>query len=280
MDAKDRAPAVGHDSNLSATVDAVRSRTKLSPSIGLILGSGLGAFAEEVDGISVPYAELPGMPVSSAPGHAGRLHVGYLEGHEVVAMQGRVHPYEGFTAAQVSYPVAVMAALGVRALVVTNACGGIDPMFRAGELMLQVDFINMTGQNPLIGPLADPSLERFPVMFDCYDPAYLEAARSAALRHGIPLREGVYLAITGPSYATRAELRAYRTMGADAIGMSTVFEVLRARQLGLRVLGLSAITDMALPESTEHASGAEVVEMAESMGESFKRLLRAVLPEL
>lgn len=280
MDAKDRAPAVGHDSNLSATVDAVRSRTKLSPSIGLILGSGLGAFAEEVDGISVPYADLPGMPVSSAPGHAGRLHVGYLEGHEVVAMQGRVHPYEGFTAAQVSYPVAVMAALGVRALVVTNACGGIDPMFRAGELMLQVDFINMTGQNPLIGPLADPSLERFPVMFDCYDPAYLEAARSAALRHGIPLREGVYLAITGPSYATRAELRAYRTMGADAIGMSTVFEVLRARQLGLRVLGLSAITDMALPESTEHASGAEVVEMAESMGESFKRLLRAVLPEL
>lgn len=280
MEATDPTIRVGIDSSLLSTVEAVRSQTTLRPRIGLVLGSGLGAFAEEVDGVTLPYSELPGMPVSSAPGHAGRLHVGYLDGHEVVAMQGRVHPYEGFSAAQVSYPVAVMAALGVKSLVVTNACGGLDPKFRAGELMLQMDFINMTGQNPLIGPLSDPALERFPVMFDCYDPAYIEAARSAALRHGIALREGVYLAITGPSYATRAELRAYRTMGADAIGMSTVFEVLRARQLGLRVLGLSAITDMALPESKEHASGDEVVEMAQSMGESFKRLLRAVLPEL
>lgn len=280
METTDRAPAVGHDSSIGATVEAIGSRTTLRPSIGLVLGSGLGGLAEEVDGVTIPYSELPGMPVSTAPGHAGRLHVGYLDGHEVVAMQGRVHPYEGFSAAQVSYPVAVMAALGVRSLLVTNACGGIDPKWKAGELMLQVDFINMTGQNPLIGPLSDPSLERFPVMFECYDPAYLEAARSAALRHGISLREGVYLAITGPSYATRAELRAYRTMGADAIGMSTVFEVLRARQLGLRVLGLSAITDMALPDSPEHATGDEVVEMAERMGESFKRLVRAVLPEL
>ncbi|HEX7000998.1 MAG TPA: purine-nucleoside phosphorylase [Trueperaceae bacterium] len=280
METTDRAPAVGHDSSIGATVEAIGSRTTLRPPIGLVLGSGLGGLAEEVDGVTIPYSELPGMPVSTAPGHAGRLHVGYLDGHEVVAMQGRVHPYEGFSAAQVSYPVAVMAALGVRSLLVTNACGGIDPKWKAGELMLQVDFINMTGQNPLIGPLSDPSLERFPVMFECYDPAYLEAARSAALRHGISLREGVYLAITGPSYATRAELRAYRTMGADAIGMSTVFEVLRARQLGLRVLGLSAITDMALPDSPEHATGDEVVEMAERMGESFKRLVRAVLPEL
>ncbi len=280
METTDRAPAVGHDSSIGATVEAIGSRTTLRPPIGLVLGSGLGGLAEEVDGVTIPYSELPGMPVSTAPGHAGRLHVGYLDGHEVVAMQGRVHPYEGFSAAQVSYPVAVMAALGVRSLLVTNACGGIDPKWKAGELMLQVDFINMTGQNPLIGPLSDPSLERFPVMFECYDPAYLEAARSAALRHGISLREGVYLAIPGPSYATRAELRAYRTMGADAIGMSTVFEVLRARQLGLRVLGLSAITDMALPDSPEHATGDEVVEMAQRMGESFKRLVRAVLPEL
>lgn len=280
METTDRAGAVGHDSSIGATVDAIGSRTTLRPAIGLVLGSGLGGLADEVDGVTIPYADLPGMPVSTAPGHAGRLHVGYLDGHEVVAMQGRVHPYEGFTAAQVSYPVAVMAALGVRSLLVTNACGGINPKWKAGELMLQVDFINLTGQNPLIGPLSDPSLERFPVMFDCYDPSYQEAARSAALRHGISLREGVYLAITGPSYATRAELRAYRTMGADAIGMSTVFEVLRARQLGLRVLGLSAITDMALPDSNEHATGDQVVEMAERMGESFKRLVRAVLPEL
>lgn len=261
-------------------MDAVRAQTTLRPTVGLVLGSGLGALAEEVDGVALAYADLPGMPVSSAPGHAGALHVGYLDGREVVVMQGRVHPYEGFTAEQVSYPVAVMAALGVRSLVVTNACGALDPKFRAGELMLQADFINMTGQNPLIGELQDPELERFPVMYDCYDPDYMEAARSAALRHGVALREGVYLAITGPSYATRAELRAYRTLGADAIGMSTVFEVLRARQLGLRVLGLSAITDMAVPDSGEHATGAEVVEMAERMGESFKRLVRAVLPEL
>ncbi|HZW28596.1 MAG TPA: purine-nucleoside phosphorylase [Trueperaceae bacterium] len=271
---------VGDPSQVQAAAAAVRERTTLKPQVGLVLGSGLGALAEEVDGVTIPYGELPGMPVSSAPGHAGRLRVGYLEGREVVVMQGRVHAYEGFTASQVSFPVAVMAELGVRSLVVTNACGGLDPNFRAGELMLQVDFINMTGQNPLIGPLEDPSHERFPVMYDCYDPDYRDAARSAALRHGIPLREGVYLAITGPSYATRAELRAYRTLGADAIGMSTVFEVLRARQLGMRVLGLSAITDMAIPDSHEHATGDEVVAMAERMGESFKRLVRAVLPEL
>jgi purine-nucleoside phosphorylase len=280
MSQADAARLVGDPGQVPVAARVVRERTALVPRIGLILGSGLGALADEVDGVSVPYAELPGMPVSSAPGHAGRLHVGYLEGREVAVMQGRAHLYEGFTAAQVTYPVALLAALGVRSVVVTNACGGLDPKFRAGELMLQVDFINMTGQNPLIGPLPDPALERFPVMFDCYDPAYREAARSAALRHGIALREGVYLAISGPSYATRAELRAYRTLGADAIGMSTVLEVLRARQLGMRVLGISAITDMAIPDSDEHATGEEVVAMAERMGESFKRLVRAVLPEL
>lgn len=280
MDASDTRDLVGHPSRLKATVEALRGQTTLRPKVGLILGSGLGALAEEVDGVAIPYTEIPGMPVSSAPGHAGKLRVGYLDGREVVVLQGRVHPYEGFTAAQVAYPVEVMAAMGVESLLVTNACGGLDPKFRAGELMLQVDLINMTGQNPLIGPLPDPSLDRFTVMYDCYDPQYLDAARSAALRHGIALREGVYLAITGPSYATRAELRAYRTLGADAIGMSTVFEVLRARQLGLRVLGLSAITDMAVPDSSEHATGDEVIEMAERMGESFKRLVRAVLPEL
>ncbi len=280
MSRADAARPVGDPGQVPAAVRAVRERTALVPKIGLVLGSGLGALAEEVDGVSIPYADVPGMPVSSAPGHAGRLHVGYLEGREVAVMQGRVHSYEGFTAAQVTYPVAVMAALGVRSLVVTNACGGLDPNWRAGELMLQVDFINMTGQNPLVGPLTDPTHERFPVMFDCYDRAYREAARSAALRHGIALREGVYLAITGPSYATRAELRAYRSLGADAVGMSTVLEVLRARQLGMRVLGLSAITDMAIPDSEEHATGDEVVAMAERMGDSFRRLVRAVLPEL
>lgn len=275
-----KATVVGRSDQIAETVGAVRRLTKLKPRIGVILGSGLGSLADEVDGEVVPYGELPGMPVSTAPGHAGRLALGYLDGHEVVMFQGRVHPYEGFSAAQCSYPVAVMAALGVTSLLVTNACGGLNPLFRAGELMLQRDLINFTGMNPLLGPLTDPSLERFPVMFDCYDPAYVEAARSAALRHGIMLREGVYLAITGPSYATRAELRAFKTLGADAVGMSTVFEVIRARQLGLRVLGISAITDMALPDSAEHATGDEVIAMANRVGDSFRRLVRAVLPEL
>lgn len=275
-----KATVVGRSDQIAETVGAVRRLTKLKPRIGVILGSGLGSLADEVDGEVVPYGELPGMPVSTAPGHAGRLALGYLDGHEVVMFQGRVHPYEGFSAAQCSYPVAVMAALGVTTLLVTNACGGLNPLFRAGELMLQRDLINFTGMNPLLGPLTDPSLERFPVMFDCYDPAYVEAARSAALRHGIMLREGVYLAITGPSYATRAELRAFKTLGADAVGMSTVFEVIRARQLGLRVLGISAITDMALPDSAEHATGDEVIAMANRVGDSFRRLVRAVLPEL
>ena len=271
---------VGQPGQVPETVAAIRRHTKVEPKVGIILGSGLGPLADEIDGASIPYADLPGMPLPTAPGHAGRLAIGYLDGHEVAMLQGRVHPYDGYTAAQVSYPVAVMAALGVRSLVVTNACGGLDPKFRAGELMLQRDFINFTGQNPLIGPLTDASLERFPVMYDCYDPDYLEAARSAALRHGIMLREGVYLAISGPSYATRAELRAFRGMGADAIGMSTVFEVIRARQLGLRVLGLSAITDMAIPDQDEHATGDDVIRMAERMGDSFRRLVRGVLPEL
>lgn len=271
---------VGQSAQLPETLAAIRRHTKVEPKIGMILGSGLGPLADEVDGVSVPYKELTGFPLAKAPGHAGRLAIGYLDGHEVAMLQGRVHPYDGYTAAQVSYPVAVLKALGVSSLVVTNACGGLDPKFKAGELMLQRDFINLTGQNPLIGPVENPDLERFPVMYDCYDPDYIEAARSAALRHGIMLREGVYLAITGPSYATRAELRSFRGMGADAVGMSTVFEVIRARQLGMRVLGISAITDMAIPDQDDHATGAEVIQMAERMGDSFRRLVRGILPEL
>lgn len=275
----DTAAVGGHD-QLQQALDAIRQHATLVPEVAVILGSGLGPLADEIGGVSIPYSDIPGMPESSAPGHAGRLVIGYLEGRPVVAMQGRVHPYEGFTAAQCSFPVAVMAGLGAGSLLVSNACGGLNPHYRAGDLMLQLDFLNATGQNPLIGPLPSDDLERFPVMYDCYDPHYLAAARGAALRHGIALREGVYLAITGPSYATRAELRAFRTLGADTIGMSTVFEVIRARQLGMRVVGLSVVTDMALPDRDEHATGDEVIAMAQSSGETFRRLVRALLPEL
>lgn len=273
-------PALGRHDQLQPAIEAVQARAALVPEVAVVLGSGLGPLADDIGGVSILYADIPGMPVSTAPGHAGRLVVGYLEGRPVVAMQGRVHPYEGFTAAQCSFPVALMADLGARSLLVSNACGGLNPHYSAGDLMIQLDFINATGQNPLIGPLPSTDMERFPVMFDCYDPEYVAAARGAALRHGILLREGVYLAITGPSYATRAELRAFRALGADTIGMSTVFEVIRARQLGMRVVGLSVVTDMAIADSAEHATGDEVIAMAQRSGEAFRRLVRALLPEL
>lgn len=273
--------ATAHATNqLGAALGAVRRVTDLVPEVALVLGSGLGPLADEIeDAVVVPYASIPGMPVSSAPGHAGRLVVGRLAGRSVVAMQGRVHPYEGFSARECTYPIALMHGLGARSLIVTNACGGLNPAFAAGDIMLQLDFINFTGQNPLIGP-NDDAYPRFPVMFDCYDPEYLRAARAAALAEGIHLREGVYLAISGPSYASRAELRAFRTLGADAIGMSTVFEVIRARHLGMRILGISTVTDMALPDRDEHATGDDVLAVAARTGATFRRLVRAVLPGL
>ncbi|MFO7546880.1 MAG: purine-nucleoside phosphorylase [Trueperaceae bacterium] len=268
------APAV------TRAVEAIRAVTDVTPEIALILGSGLGPLADGIEADAVvPYREIPGMPIASAPGHAGRLVIGTLAGRRVVAMQGRVHPYEGHSAAACVFAVDVMYALGARSMVVTNACGGLDPNFRAGELLLHLDFINATGMNPLIGPNQEP-LPRFPVMFDCYDPAYRDIARRTALGEEIVLREGIYLAITGPSYATRAELRAFRTLGADAIGMSTVLEVIRARHLGIRVVGLSAITDLAIPDLDLHATGDEVLEMAARIGETFGRLVRGLVPEL
>jgi purine-nucleoside phosphorylase len=266
---------------LNGAVEAIRQRSSVSPEVALVLGSGLGPLADEIDADAiVPYADVPGMPVSTAPGHAGRFVIGRLAGRDVVAMQGRVHLYEGFTAAQCAFPIRVMHALGARALLVSNACGGLAPHFRAGELMVHLDLFNATGQNPLTGPNDDSEGPRFPVMFDCYDPGFLDVARTAAREQGVPLREGVYLAFAGPSYATRAELRAYRHWGADAIGMSTVHEVIEARHLGLRVLGLSTVTDMALPDRDAHATGDEVLSVAAASGARFRSLVSAIVPRL
>lgn len=248
--------------------------------VGIVLGSGLGPLAEEIDArCALPFADLPGMAASTAPGHAGRAVVGRLAGREVIAFEGRLHAYEGHDARACAFPVRVMHALGARSLLVSNACGGLDPALEAGTLLLQLDLINMTGDQALVGP--DDGLgERFTVMFDCYDQAYLSLARAAARRLDVRLAEGVYLAIRGPAYATRAELRAFRALGADVIGMSTVHEVAMARHLGMRVLGLSAVTDMALPDSDEHASGDDVLRMADRVGERFRALVREVLPAL
>lgn len=265
--------------SLQAAADVLRDVAPSTPEVALILGSGLGRLADEIDGVRVPYDAVPGMKVSSAPGHAGRFVIGSLAGRSVVAMQGRLHVYEGFTAAECTFPVGVMHALGATTLVATNACGGLDPAFRAGELMLLLDMINHTGMNPLTGP-NEPGLARFPVMYDCFDPAYLELARLAARRLDIRLNEGVYLAIQGPSYSTRAETRLFRAWGADAVGMSTVHEVIRARHLGMRVLGISVVTDMALPDSHEHTTGDEVVAVANRAGSTLAELIRALLGEL
>lgn len=269
------------DGVLTDALRAIRDASAVEPEVGLVLGSGLGPLADEIEvDAEFPYDDVPGMVASSAPGHAGRFVLGRLEGRDVIAMRGRLHPYDGVPAAQIAFPVRIMHALGAGSLLVSNACGGLAPSWRAGDLMLQLDFVNFTGQNPLIGPNDDGWGPRFPVLFDAFDPDYAEAARSAARALDLTLREGVYLAVSGPSYATRAELRAFRAWGADAIGMSTVHEVIAARHAGMRVLGLSTVTDMALPDREAHATGEEVLEMAAASGAAFRRLVRAVLPHL
>jgi len=262
-------------------VTAIRAVSSLTPEVAIVLGSGLGPLAEtiEVDA-EIRYEEIPGFAAATAPGHDGTLLLGTLDGRPVVAMRGRLHPYDGMPAAQVAFPIRVMHDLGAERLLVSNACGGLDPNWHAGDLMLQRDLINFTFQNPLIGPNDDDVGPRFPVMFDAYDPEYVELVRRTARGLDIELREGVYLAVSGPSYATRAELRAFRAWGADAIGMSTVFEVLVARHEGMRVVGLSSVTDMAIPDRDEHATGDDVLAMAAASGATFRRLVRAIIPQL
>lgn len=264
--------------------EAVRARASVAPEVAVVLGSGLGPLADEVEtgrgGAVVPFADLPGFPVSTAPGHPGRLVLGQLEGRAVAAFQGRAHAYEGYGGREVAAPVRLAHALGARTLVVTNACGGLNPGWRAGDLMLQTDFINFTGLSPLTGPNDPAAGPRFPVLFDPYDERLSEMARSVARAMDLPLREGVYLGIAGPAYATRAELRMFRLCGGDAIGMSTVLEVTAARHLGMRVLGLSAVTDLAIPDRDEHADEQGVLDQAARTGPRLGALLRGVLARL
>jgi purine-nucleoside phosphorylase len=269
------------DNSLSQAISFIQQKTPFEPDIAIILGSGLGPLADEVDTRAIiPYSEIPGFATSTAPGHEGKLFLGTLAGKNVVAMKGRVHYYEGYGAQKTTFPVRVMNMLGASTLLVSNACGGLNPNWQAGDLMLQQDFINFTGDSPLIGPNDENQGPRFPVMFDCYDPAYNELARVTARQENILLREGVYLAISGPAYATRAELRMFRAFGADAIGMSTVHEVMVARHMGMRVLGLSTVTDMAIPDGHEHADEQAVLAMAAKSGATFRRLIKAILERM
>jgi len=259
----------------------IANKTALRPQVGLILGSGLGGLAEEIEDATIlPYGDIPHFPQSTVPGHKGRLVIGRLAGAPVVAMQGRFHYYEGYSMEQVVRPVRVMAQLGVKTLIVTNAAGGVNESFSPGDLMLIVDHINLFGTNPLIGPNEEAFGPRFPDMTEAYDKRLRALALQAAEEVGIRLQQGVYMGLSGPTYETPAEIRAFRVLGADAVGMSTVPEVIAARHLGLRVLGISCVTNMAagiLPEPLSHE---DVVRVSAEVGPKFSALIKAILAKL
>lgn len=262
-------------------VRAVQARTKLVPEVAIILGTGLGGLADEMAlETRIPYGEIPGFPLSTVESHAGQLLVGTLAGRRVMAMQGRFHRYEGYTLQQIAFPVRVLRQLGARTLVVSNACGGMHPLWGPGDLMLIADHINLLGDNPLVGPNDDRLGPRFPDMSAPYDAGLRARARAVALEQGITLREGVYVAVPGPNLETRAEYRMLRTLGADVVGMSTVPEVIAAVHLGMRVLGVSIITDQCLPDALAPASVEEIIAVARAAEPTLTALVRGVLERL
>lgn len=265
---------------LKETTSFLKEKGIKEVEFGLILGSGLGELADEIeDAIAIPFAEIPHFAVSAVVGHAGKLVYGTLSGRKVLAMQGRFHYYEGHSMQTVTYPVRMMAAIGAHSIIVTNAAGGVNESFTPGNLMLITDHINFTGDNPLIGENDDEMGPRFPDMSHAYTPEYAEIARKVAKAQDVPLQEGVYMGYSGPTYETPAEIRMSRVMGADAVGMSTVSEVIVAAHSGLKVLGISCITNLAagMQSSLNHA---EVVETTERVKGQFKELVKATLAEL
>jgi purine-nucleoside phosphorylase len=262
-----------------AAVSAIERLTKQRPTIAIVLGSGLGGLADEVGGADrIPYHEIPGWRTSTAPGHAGQLVVGTLEGKAVAVMKGRLHFYEGYEMTEVVLPIRVFKAMGIDTLIVTNACGGLNPAFRAGDLMLISDHINFMAGNPLRGPNDDSLGPRFPDMVG----TYTEELRTLAHSVDRDLREGVYVAVAGPNYETPAELRMLRRWGADAVGMSTVPEVLAARHMGMRILAISTVTDMAtgLPGLIAHVTHEEVLAVADAAGKRLASLVKGVVARL
>jgi purine-nucleoside phosphorylase len=259
----------------------ILSKTKLRPKIGLVLGSGLGAFADELtDATRIPYEKIPNFPRSTAEGHAGVLVIGKAGGIAVAAMQGRVHLYEGYSAREVAFAMRVIGRLGIRSAILTNAAGGINPGFKQGMLVVIRDHINLQGANPLIGPNDQRFGPRFPDMTRAYCRAYREIALAEAKKLGIEAHEGVYSALLGPSYETPAEIRFLWTFGADLVGMSTVPEVIAANHMGIRVLGISCVTNMAAGILDRPLDHAEVIETGERVKSQFIALLRAVLPRI
>jgi purine-nucleoside phosphorylase len=256
-------------------------RISLRPRIGLVLGSGLGGFADFLtDATPIPYAEIPAFPRSTATGHAGQMVIGKADAVPVAVMQGRVHLYEGYSAQEVAFPMRVFGRMGIRAVVLTNAAGGINLNYQQGALVLIRDHINLQGANPLTGPNDDRFGVRFPDMTQAYARPYRELAREEAAKLGMTLHEGVYAGLLGPSYETPAEIKYLRTIGADLVGMSTIFEVITACHMGIKVLAMSCVTNMAAGILDQPLSHQEVMETGEHVKTSFEALLRAVLPRI
>ena len=264
-----------------AAAHVVRARFSGHPDAAIILGTGLGRLASEIENpVVIPYEDIPGFPMSTVESHAGRLLCGTLGAKTVVAMQGRFHRYEGYSLQQVTFPVRVFHALGVKTLVVSNACGGLNPAWSAGDLMLITDHLNLLGDSPLIGANDDRLGPRFPDMSAPYDPALGSLARNVAAEVGLALREGVYVAVAGPSLETRAEYRFLRAIGADVVGMSTVPETIVAVHSGMRVLGVSILTDMCVPDALEPATVEKIIAVANSAEPGLTTLVRGVLERM
>ncbi|WP_284140316.1 MULTISPECIES: purine-nucleoside phosphorylase [unclassified Virgibacillus] len=259
----------------------IQSHLKETPTIGLILGSGLGVLADEIEHpVTIPYTEIPHFPVSTVSGHKGQLVVGELNGKQVIAMQGRFHFYEGYSMEQVTFPVRIMKLLGIETIIVTNAAGGINKAFEPGDLMIITDHINNMGTNPLIGPNDDEFGVRFPDMSSVYDKEYIQIALDCAQNLKLDVRQGVYVGNTGPSYETPAEINMLRTLGGDAVGMSTVPEVIIAAHAGLRVLGVSCISNMAAGILEQPLTHQEVIETTDKVREDFLRFIKKIILSL
>ncbi|HEY7599923.1 MAG TPA: purine-nucleoside phosphorylase [Candidatus Limnocylindrales bacterium] len=268
-------PPVPFSERLAVLEAAVRDRSSLAPQLGIVLGSGLGALADELtDAAAIPFADMPGWPAASAPGHAGRLILGRLDGLPVACLAGRLHMYEGHDVRLVVEPVLLMRRLGAQVVLLTNAAGGINEAFGAGTLMLISDHLNLTGRNPLIGPNDEAVGTRFADLVDGWSPRLRELMRRAAADEGVALAEGVYAGLLGPTYETPAEVRMLRTLGADAVGMSTVVEAIAARWAGLELVGVSLVTNLGAGITGQPLSHGEVLDAAAAAGPRFIRLVR------
>ena len=266
------------ESRIRSAADFILSRVSIRPTIGMVLGSGLGDFADTLeDAVRIPYAEIPNFPVPTAPGHVGAMVFGKKQGKEVVVLQGRIHFYEGLSQQQITLPIRVLAAMGIKLLVLTNAAGGVNLSFGPGTLMMISDHINYSGANPLVGPNLDDFGPRFPDVSDLYTKALRDAVKDAAKQAGIEVREGVYMMFSGPNYETPAEVRMAKIVGADAVGMSTVPEALVAGHCGMEVIGISCITNIAAGLSDQKLDHSEVLEIASRVHDTFQSLLDVIL---